>query len=190
MARLFIATDIAVAVVERLALLQAELTERLGEDAAVRWVEAPNIHVTLKFLGDVDEALFPMLGEALCELVRPLFPFEVRCCRLGAFPDLEQPRILWAGLDDKGAEVMGLLRQMIERDLSELGFTQDDRDYLPHLTLGRIRSLASTSVSELLSFTDVDFGSSFIKDIVLFESQLHPDGPRYVVRQRFPLGEI
>lgn len=187
MARLFIATDVAVAVVERLALLQSELGRRLGDDSLVRWTAPENVHVTLKFLGDVDDALVPMLSATLSDLVRPLFPFEVRCCRLGGFPNLEQPQILWAGLDDKGAEVMGLLRQTIERDLGGLGFAPDPREFKPHLTLGRARG--DVEAAGLHEFSDLDFGTSFVKDIVLFESRLTPDGATYHVRRRFPLGE-
>ena len=189
MARLFIAVDLSVAVVERLALLQAELTKRLGDDVSVRWVDAPNIHVTLMFLGEVDEALVPLLEDSLAAMARPLFPFEVRCCRLGGFPDLEHPRIVWAGLDDKGAEVMGLLRQTIEHDVGELGLAGDEREYVPHLTLGRVRSAVSIAAEDIADLVDLDFGSSYVKDLVLFESKLSSHGAEYIVRRRFSLGE-
>lgn len=192
MSRLFIAVDLSVAVVEKLAILQAEIARRLGDDSAsVRWVAAPQIHVTLNFLGDVEEPVIPMLDEVLGKLVRPLFPFEVMCCRLGAFPDLGHPRILWAGLDEKGAEVMGLLRQTIEQDLGELGFAADPREYHPHVTLGRVRSVEALDMRELAGdLTDLELGTSYIKDIALFESRLGSDGPQYIVRRRFPLGEV
>lgn len=188
MPRLFVAVDLSVAVVERIVASQRELASRLG-DVDVRWVAAPNIHVTLKFLGDVEEAVVPILAEALGALARPLFPFEIRCCRLGGFPDLAQPRILWAGLDGKGAEVMGLLQQTVERDLAELGFPREGREYRPHITIGRVRDSAVVDSSQIADLVDLDFGSGFIKDIALFESVPTRDGVEYVVRRRFSLGE-
>ena len=189
MPRLFVAVDLSVAVVERLTVLRRHLAERAPK-GAVRWVKPSNVHVTLKFLGDVDEAMVPLVGQKLGELARPLFPFEVNCCRLGAFPDLERPQILWAGLDIKGAEVMGLLRQTIERDLGELGFAPDDRDYYPHLTLGRVKSAdLGDLMGEFKALQASDFGSSYIKDLVLFESRLGPDGAQMIVRARYQLGE-
>ncbi len=189
MARLFIAVDLSVAVVERLAVVQREVAALLKDESAVRWVAPPDIHVTLKFLGEVDEAMLPMLDDALTRISRPLFPFEVNCCRLGGFPDLAHPQILWAGLDAKGAEVMGLLRQTIERDLGELGFGADPREYRPHLTLGRLRTGAVIDAAALEAVADLDFGASFVKDIVLFESRRSAAGAEYVVRRRFSLGE-
>ena len=189
MLRLFIAVDVSVSVVERLTILQQAVASRLG-DANVRWVAAPDIHVTLKYLGDVHEATIPMLDDALTRLAKPLFPFEVRCCRVGAYPDLDAPLLIWAGLDDTGAEVMGLLRQTIERDLVEMGFAQDDREYKPHLTLGRLRGRNHNAKQHIEEFVNLDFGSSFVKDIVLFESRLTERGPEYLVRRRFALGEV
>lgn len=188
MARLFIATDIAVSVVERLIVLQQHLDA--VTPGAVRWVEPTNVHATLKFLGEVDEALIPIVSDELRRLVQPLFPFEVTCCRIGGFPDLSDPQVLWAGLDPTGAEVMGLLHQTIEQTLAELGLAADPRPFHPHITLGRVRR---GDVTELLraaqQFAGTDFGVSYVKDLVLFESVRSSEGARYLVRERFSLGE-
>ena len=173
--------------------LQRELADRTGgllQGGRIRWVDAPNIHVTLKFLGEVDDALVPMIEDRLRALTRPLFPFEVACCEVGAFPSLDRPRVLWAGLDEKGAEVMGLLRQTIERELGELGFAADERAYAPHVTLGRIKTTSAVDLNGVTQdLAKVSFGTSFLKDIVLFESRLSADGASYHVRRRFLLGE-
>lgn len=191
MARLFIAVDLAISVVERLTAVQRVWASRLdSEDVTVRWASPENLHVTLKFLGDTDEAMLPMLDDALGRLVKPLFPFEVSCQRVGAFPDMTRPRILWAGLDEKGAEVMGLLRQALERDIESLGFAPDARPYHPHVTLGRVKSKGAVDMTDLAGELGAyDFGSSYIKDIILYDSKLGPDGPQYTVRSRYPLGE-
>ena len=188
MARLFVAADLSVNVVERLVLLQRHV--EAAQLDRVRWVEPGNIHVTLKFLGEVGEELVPFVSEVLRDLSRPLFPFEVTCCRLDAFPDLEQPQVLWAGLDASGAEVMGLLRQTIEQGLSELGFAPDARPFVPHLTLGRVKGTDAVQlVEEVKRHRTVDFGVSYVKDLVLFESVRTPRGTSYLVRERFSLGE-
>src|SRR5690554_2341427 len=128
MKRLFIAVDLSIGVVEKLVVLQEDLqrqfSARLGDGLNMRWVDAPNIHLTLKFLGETDEALLPMIGQTLAKLGQPLFPFEVECQGMGAFPDASRPRVLWAGMDTRGGEVLGLLQQAIERDLSELGIAE------------------------------------------------------------------
>lgn len=190
MQRLFIAVDLAIHVVERLVLVQREWAKRLDDSVRIRWVDAENVHVTLKFLGHTEPALVPLLEEALDTLVRPLFPFEVSCQRLGAFPDARSPRILWAGLDPKGAEVMSLLQLSIEQDIASLGFPPEEREFKPHVTLGRVKSDRTydmrSVVDELGAY---DFGTSFIKDITLYESERTPNGARYTVLNRFSLGE-
>lgn len=192
MNRLFISVDLSIAVVERLTRLQDEIVTRLGghEDLALRRVDPANIHVTLKFLGEVHDDLINEIEMRLDRLVKPLFPFEVHCRGLGAFPSTENARIVWAGLDEKGAEVMELLRQAIQQDLDALGFEAESRPYKPHVTLGRIRGSAEPDLTELYKgLDDLDFGSSYIRDLVLNASSLHADGPRYTVLNRFNLGE-
>lgn len=194
MRRLFIAVDLSINVVERLVLFQDELQGRLrgafGDDLSVRWTEAENIHLTLKFLGDTPGDLVSMLGSTVGRLAEPLFPFEVECRGFGAFPRPDQPRILWAGLDAKSAEVLGLLQQALERDLQEIGVAADPREFLPHITLGRLKSRANPDLSELFGrYDELSFGKSYIKDLVLYESHLRHDGPRYEVLERFALGQ-
>jgi 2'-5' RNA ligase len=190
--RLFVAVDLSIKIVERLTLVQESLAEDIEakDDLDVRWVDAPNIHVTLKFLGETDPALAQLVDERLEKLVRPLFPFEVRCEGLGAFPSPDAARVLWAGLDPKGAEVMGLLRLAIERELDELGFSPDERDYKPHVTLGRVRARSTADLSDELSqFERMEIGECWVRDLVLFESILRSDGPTYRVINRYQLGE-
>lgn len=193
MRRLFVAVDLSIAVVERLASLQRELELRIDEafdaEVGLRAVEATNMHVTLKFLGDTPPQLVSRVGDVLRELSKPLFPFEVTCCNVGAFPDAEAPRILWAGFDEQGAEVLELLQAHVEKGLSDLGIEEESRPYRPHVTVSRVKSRRAPSFEALLErYRTAEFGESFIKDIVLYESHLDPDGPRYEVVERFALG--
>lgn len=191
MKRLFIALDLAIPVVEQLVVFQEEIQEMLADqdDVRVRWTSPENIHLTMKFLGDTEEALVPMLRETLGVLVKPLFPFEVEAKGIGVFPSAKKPRIIWSGFDEQSEEVLSLLQQALERDLEELGFEKEDRPFRPHVTLGRVKSRSRPD------FTDVgddlgeqSFGKSYIKDVILYESKLGSEGPTYTVIDRFALG--
>ncbi len=190
MIRLFVALDLAIPVVERLVLLQDELDRRLPKEAIARLVAPEHIHVTLKFIGEVDVSLVPVIEIAIAEMTRPLFPFEFRTQGCGAFPDVNSARIVWAGLDAQGAEVMSLLNQTLERGLDEIGIIPDAREYRPHITLARIRSEDPVDVSAFLApLKDLEFGTSYVRDLVLISSELTKDGPVYKVVRRFALGE-
>lgn len=189
MKRLFIAIDLSIPVVERLAVLQQQLDERLDEGVRIKWTKPQNIHLTLKFLGDTEDSMVPMLRNVLADLVGPLFPFEVEARGIGCFPRPDKPRIIWAGFDDEGAEVLTLLQQALERDLAEIGIPKEDRAFKPHVTLGRVKSRQKPSLNELFEgHRDTSWGRSYIKDLILFESRLDHTGATYHVVERFPLG--
>ena len=193
MRRLFIAVDLSIPVVERLARLQHDLDEQIEErfdgDLRLRTVDAENIHITLKFLGDTEPALVPVIIDVLRRLCEPLFPFQVECRQVGVFPKPTRPRIIWAGLDEQGAEVLGLLQKNIEQDLAAIGIDEDNRAFSPHVTVARVKTRSPHSFEALLERYDgVSFGESFIKDMVLYESHLDQQGPRYEVVERLKLG--
>lgn len=191
MKRLFIAFDLAIPVVERLSVFQEDFQALRAEHdgVRVRWTNPENIHLTMKFLGDTEDALVPMLRETLSELVTPLFPFEVEANGVGFFPSPKKPRVIWSGFDPQSAEVLSLLQQALERDLEELGFEKENRPFRPHVTLGRVKSRNKPDFTE---FSDKlegrSFGKSYIKDVILYESTLGSDGPTYTVIDRFALG--
>jgi 2'-5' RNA ligase len=197
MKRLFIALDLAIPVVEQLAVFQEDLQELLADeelaaekgDVRVRWTSPENIHLTMKFLGDTEDALVPMLRETLGQLVKPLFPFEVEAKGIGVFPSPKKPRVIWSGFDEQSEEVLSLLQQALERDLEELGFQKEDRPFRPHVTLGRVKSRAKPDFTQPLEdIGEQNFGKSYIKDVILYESKLTSEGPIYTVLDRFALG--
>lgn len=190
--RLFIALDLSIAVVEQIMAMEPELLDYLEEhypDASVRWVNPENIHATLKFIGDVDDSIVDPLKSKLHEIVQPLFPFQLESVGLGAFPSPQKPRVLWTGIDQKGAEVLTLLHQILDRELGNMGFGPEPLPFKPHITLGRLRAEEPVDLSPLMErFSAHKFGTSTVKDLILYESQLHASGPRYTVLQRFALG--
>lgn len=193
MRRLFVAIDLSITVVERLVMFQGQLREQVDESfdesVRLRLVDATNIHLTLKFLGDTTPVMVPRIRNALQTLCEPLFAFEVECVGVGAFPKLQAPRIIWAGLDEESSEVLGLLQRTVEKELHQLGIEKEQRPFHPHITLGRVKSGTTPSFEELLgSYGEVGFGSSYIREMVLYESHLDHLGARYEVVDRFRLG--
>lgn len=186
--RLFIAVELSIAVVEQLMAAQDELQRRI-ERARVRWVHPENIHLPLKYLGPVDEALIGLVRQRIEAMVAPLFPFQAECTHLGCHPDPRRPRIIWAGLDPESGEVITLLKRTLARELDELGLPPDPRPFHARLTLGRVRSRQRPDFTELLEdLQESSYGVSTLKDLILFSAELHPrNGPHYRVIDRFAL---
>ncbi len=118
---------------ENIARLKSKLPE-----GAVRWVRAENIHLTLKFLGEITPNQVDKLVEAAAQYLRPLSPFELRAIGLGVFPQPAKPRVIWVGVKGDGAR-LNSLQGGLESRLAREGFEADERGYHPHLTLGRTR---------------------------------------------------
>ena len=125
----------------REALLRA--ARELPVDGEVRWVRPANVHLTLKFLGDVAEADLSRVTEALETVRESHEPFEVTPSGFGAFPSARRARIFWAGIGE-GSERLRALAHDVEASLEPLGFEREDRPYTPHLTLGRARGRPAT----------------------------------------------
>lgn len=186
MARLFVAVKIDPEVLERLGEARSRLEDNLR---GIRWVRRENLHLTLKFLGQVDDEKIAAIGNALKHALAPLPRFAVSSRGLGVFPDIRKPKVLWAGLD---AAPLAPLARAVEEALAALGFEREAREFKPHLTLGRWREFAGRSDAlrgEIEKWRRSDFGASGIKDAVLFQSVLKPDGAVYTPLNVFPLRE-
>lgn len=123
-----------------------EIRERLLRTAqnlvpgdAFRWSKPANVHLTLNFLGNVEEENLAGLRQTLDTVCGRHGPFEIKPCGIGAFPSSRKARIVWAGVD-KGAEALRVLAEDLEESLSRLGFEKQKRGFKPHITLGRSRS--------------------------------------------------
>jgi len=174
--RCFIAIEMSNEVKSALGILQEELKKYPGD---VKWVEPNNIHLTLKFLGNVDEEDTSRIIEIMREVCKRCQPFELRVRGIGIFPNTKSPRVLWAGVEY--ITIFEGLQRDIENGLMRLGFKQEERGFTPHLTLGRFRSLRGREgLSEIIKLhKDDDFGTTLVKSISLMRSDLSPSGPRY-----------
>ncbi len=182
--RSFICLDVPSDVKAHIEAMQAKL-KRISAD--VSWTRPANVHLTLKFLGDVEEVRLRDLGGALDEIARRYAPFEVMTERVGVFPRADRPRVLWIGVGDE----CGLLRMLaadIEEVFARQGFAREARPFTAHLTIGRVRS--ERSVRELVRlFLAEDFPSTrfLVTELLLMRSDLRPEGALYTPLHRAPL---
>jgi RNA 2',3'-cyclic 3'-phosphodiesterase len=107
-----------------------------GRTQGIRWTPLGQLHLTLRFLGDVPEERMPEVIDAVSAAASITLPFEVRPGGFGAFPDLRRPRVLWTGVDGDLESLCGH-QARVEEELARRGFPREDRPFSPHLTLGR-----------------------------------------------------
>jgi 2'-5' RNA ligase len=166
----------------------AGLIERLRPvTRGVRWVRADGVHLTLRFLGEVEAHRLEAIVSAVRSGTAGHPPLRMRTDGLGTFPERGRPRVAWLGLVDE-AGTLASLRDALERALERAGFARETRAFHPHLTLGRVR--AGADPAAVLSRTPPPAPVPFEADeFVLMESEVGPQGARYTPHARFPLLE-
>ena len=151
----------------------------------VKWVRPEGVHLTLKFLGDVDEAREPGLRDALGQVCNDTRPMTLHIEGFGVFPDFKRPRVVWAGVTPDPA--LELLQHRVEQVFSPLGFPTEAKAFRPHLTLGRAKRDARPR--DFTGLEDALGGIAFsetvvVPDVDLMESTLQSDGAVYQVKHR------
>jgi 2'-5' RNA ligase len=188
--RLFVAAEIGDALAARAAELSRELQRRAADaapSAKVTWIPADRLHLTVRFIGEVDDVRVAAIREAL-EAPLDIAPFSLTLAGAGAFPTGGAPRVLWAGVATGRDELLLAEREMTLR-LASIGVPADQRAYSPHLTLARVREPAGLRSPRLLDgLTDTTLGTVRIDAITLFHSKLSPKGPTYTPLLRIRLG--
>jgi RNA 2',3'-cyclic 3'-phosphodiesterase len=185
--RTFIAIDPGKAIHDRIIALQETLA-RTG--AQVKWVEPDNLHLTLLFLGEVEEREVPAVCQAVAEVAAKQPSFAMTVETAGCFPNPRRPRVLWVGVSNGSQEVCGL-HDALEPPLLDLGcYRREDRKYTPHITLGRIRTDPGTDElsAALAKHTAWKGGETQVGEVHVMSSQLSPTGPEYTVLSRAKLG--
>ena len=174
--RAFIALELSNEIKNELARLQGEL-KKVGAD--IKWVKSQNIHLTLKFLGDIDEGKVEQIKKILDQISSQNKTFEISPFKLGAFPNIDNPRVVWAGID-KGCSNAEQIAQSVEDELSKIGFEKESRPFSAHFTLGRVKSGKNkAALKESFSSVEARPESCAINSITLFQSTLTPQGPIY-----------
>lgn len=184
--RCFVAVKISDAVRKKAAEVQEALRRA---DADVKWVDPESLHLTLKFLGWIDEAAVETLKGLLSGDAARRPELELVYAGVGTFPERGAPRVVWIGC---GGDVAGLgdLASAVERAAGQVGVPPEDRPFAPHLTIGRVKSTRNVKrLSPAIEpYRTSEFGKDAVTEIVLFESTLRPQGPIYTPLASFPLG--
>ena len=188
--RAFIAIELPGQIKAALSQLQDNLKK--SKSASVKWVNPESIHLTLKFLGNVDEAEIPAIKKALSEAVTGVTPFSLELGEPDAFPSCQAPNVVWVGVGGE-IEPLRTLHNDIDRVITPLGFPPEKRAFSPHLTLGRVRdeslpgekrrlgeNVAAIKTGEKISFK--------VESVNLMRSILAREGAIYSCLASFALG--
>jgi 2'-5' RNA ligase len=156
--------------------------------ADVKWVSPENIHITLQFLGGTEEAQVPFIKEALNKILLPYSPFYIKIAGIGCFPDTKRPRIIWVGTEGAGPVIN--LHGDIAQGMRRFGYREEERNFIPHLTIGRVKS--NRNLGELLKKMDeikaARFSDFEVQNITLMKSELKPSGAVYNSLAEIPFG--
>jgi RNA 2',3'-cyclic 3'-phosphodiesterase len=185
MKRLFLAIDIT----PGKALLEAYDTIRHTlRMEKINWVRKDQMHLTLAFLGDTEDDIIPLLVTRLDPVLKKSRSFSLTLAGLGIFRNIHDPRVIWTGCqaEDEFQRIKG----ETDKILKSMDFEVEDRPFSPHLTLGRIKLLRHMNhLAQLFGvYRDQFFQSETIRQIVLYESRLTPEGPEYTPVHKFLLG--
>jgi len=181
--RIFCAVELPPEIRDRLHDHAMRIRESVTE-ASASWSRPENVHLTLKFFGNVSTQKLPLISEAASRVAVKFSPFQVRIGGTGVFPKPSRAQVLWIGVDDPS----GRLSELQQRLEDEFDFNKEDRAYRPHLTIARIRKpegarrLAETHLK--LSFKQT---TMTVKEFVVFRSELSPKGSRYTAVSRHEL---
>jgi 2'-5' RNA ligase len=180
-------TFIAVEVSEAMRAAAVALQQAFAKTGAgVKWVTPESLHVTLLFLGEVDDRELHAVCRAAQQVAAKLPPFNLRIGGVGAFPTARRPKVLWAGITE-GADDLRRLYDDLEARMPDLGcYRKEERGYTPHLTLGRVKGEADGNIlaPELAKRTTWDGGRTTVDEVVVFASELTRDGPEYTALGR------
>jgi 2'-5' RNA ligase len=186
-----IRTFIAVEMSPRVIVRAGELIDKLRVAAAeINWVRREQMHLTLKFLGDVPDTETPDICRVVSDVAAAFEPFEITCRGVGAFPNIREPRTLWIGIDEGADELKQLQAALEDRFKAKLGYPKEHRGFHAHLTLGRVkREPPGDELAKLLEeHADFDADLAVIDEVVTFASFLSRKGPSHDALGRAELG--
>jgi len=186
MIRCFIAIELDPAVREAIGRLQARLRKELrGSDSGLRWVRAENIHLTLKFLGEIPDDAVPAVGAAADQTAAAFNPFEFEIAEVGSFPPERPARVVWVGVGH-GRSALLELQKALDQALEEIGYPREERPFSAHLTLARVsQPNAGRAVLNVLGNLPQGWAASLGRQnataLTVFKSDLTRSGPTYTL---------
>jgi 2'-5' RNA ligase len=183
--RSFIAVNLNSDIKEYLTSLQANLNV---PETKIKWVGKNNLHLTMKFLGDISLEQRELIKSILKEITSRYSPFIIKLSsNIGTFPTYQMPRIIWVGIKE-GISELKKLHNSIENNLSNNGFPREDKEFSGHITIGRVKFIRDkNNFIQILKRIEVNNFTQEVGSIDLMESKLTPDGPIYNITAKFPL---
>ncbi len=184
MKRTFIAIDIPLN--DHVSKILDEFRNDLGKER-IKWVDPGQYHITLQFLGDIDDSLINSVNRSLHKISGRCSGFCLKLKEFGVFGNPANPRVLWMGLvQSKELEILG---NAVDEEMRMLGFKKPDKPFSPHLTIGRIKFLKGRRVLKewIDKYRYTEFQEINVREIILYESILKSAGPEYIAIKRHSL---
>ena len=187
--RTFIALDFPLSILDSIEQQTHRLRQTLGEEA-IRWVPTHNLHLTLKFLGNVPVSHLEFIKQMLAQVAESTPQFDMQIGGIGSFPNSNRPRVLWVGIH--APATLATLQKAIEEGTSRLGYEKEERSFSPHLTLGRVRQGIDAKelqkISNAISSIQLGkIGTARVDSVHLYQSDLNSAGSVYTKLFSTPL---
>lgn len=175
--RSFIAIELNQEIQQELGNLQAQLRK---SDADIKWVKPENIHLTLRFLGNIDSSQIVDIKKVLNNLSTQTQSFQMNLSKIGAFPNLNYPKVIWVGVEE-GKNQLIEINENLESRLEKNGFSRENRSFHPHITLGRVKSQKNRDrlKFQIQSINFLSKNKMIAQKITFFKSILAPEGSIY-----------
>lgn len=191
MVRAFLAIDLPQELKKELFNLSKNLSYK---DLKLKWVEEENLHLTIRFFGNISENLVEKIYEKCKDVCKEIKPFDLKLTSTGYFPFKGTPRVVWIGIEEPSNNLLKL-NNLLKKVLKTLKLKEDREEFHPHITLLRIKekpdpNVFKTFFEELQKVSEKLKGKNFfVREIVIFKSELYPSGPKYTPLKIIPLGE-
>ena len=184
--RAFLAIEIEDYIKDKIDITQEVIYDTAS--ANIKYVETENIHLTLKFFGDVTDNKIKQINKTITKVISDYKKYTMKIVNIGAFPNIKHPRVIWTGVKDKNNTTINLIKDLDE-ELSKLGFKKE-KDYVPHITIGRVKKIDDKEklFNTLKQLKKNYHGKMEVKKICLKSSTLTPQGPIYETVHEFYLG--
>jgi RNA 2',3'-cyclic 3'-phosphodiesterase len=186
--RAFIAISLPDSIKKELSILQYKLKK---VNADIKWVEPSSMHITLKFLGDIDDKTLNLISHAIREKTGIFSCFDISISKTGVFPNTIHPNVIWAGIHE-GISSCSRMQKEFDVCAEKTGIMQEARTFFPHITIGRMRSQKNKQPLMDMLKTEKDFSINAkipVRKITLFSSLITQQGPEYSILEEFPLPE-
>lgn len=184
--RTFLAIEIEDYIKNKISETQHMIEEK--DSAKIKYVETENIHLTLKFFGEIDEKQLNEIIEIIDKTIEKYGKYPLKIVNVGAFPNIYRPRVIWTGIKDKN--ITSNLIKELDTEFNKIGFKKE-KEYIPHITIGRVKDVSDKEkLSDTLKLLKKRYhGKMEVKKICIKSSKLTPDGPIYKNIKEFELGD-